>query len=259
MNGVIYLLVTFSATFFGSLAGIGGGILIKPLLDFMGDYPLETINLLSSFAVFTMALVNSFKNRYMLKQLNVKIVGILAISSFLGGIYGKKSFELLINSQNVSMTIVGNIQSLLIIIVMVIVVLLTLNQQRFNGNSNPKLIFPFIAGLGLGIISAFLAIGGGPLNVIILIILWNFSAKEAAVSSIIMILFAQTSSLLQTLSQTSINDYDLTMLPFMIFGAVIGGLIGSQAMKKITDKQVTKLNIILTITIIGINLINILN
>lgn len=65
---LIYFLVAVMATTIGATAGIGGGIIIKPILDFMGGYNLETIGILSSFTVFSMAIVSIIKQiRYKVK------------------------------------------------------------------------------------------------------------------------------------------------------------------------------------------------
>ncbi len=40
---LIYFLVALLSTICGSMAGLGGGVIIKPVLDFLGDYNIETI------------------------------------------------------------------------------------------------------------------------------------------------------------------------------------------------------------------------
>ncbi|WP_343030413.1 TSUP family transporter [Fundicoccus ignavus] len=52
-----------------------------------------------------------------------------------------------------------------------------------------------VVGLSLGTISVFLGIGGGPLNVSLLLWLMSFTMKEAAVYSVAMIFFSQLSKL----------------------------------------------------------------
>ncbi len=38
MNYIIYFLLTLFATSVGSLTGMGGGVIIKPIMDVMGDF-----------------------------------------------------------------------------------------------------------------------------------------------------------------------------------------------------------------------------
>ncbi|MGZ7192251.1 TSUP family transporter, partial [Streptococcus pyogenes] len=79
----------------------------------------------------------------------------------------------------------------------------------------------------VGIISVFLGIGGGPLNIALLMMLYSYSAKEAAVYSLAMIFFAQLSKIV--ILGTHLKDYRLNawlVLGIIIF-AFIGGLVGT--------------------------------
>lgn len=50
---LIYFLVALLSTICGSMAGLGGGVIIKPVLDFLGDYNIETIGVLSACTIFS--------------------------------------------------------------------------------------------------------------------------------------------------------------------------------------------------------------
>lgn len=52
---VIYFLIIFCASTIGSISGMGGGVIIKPALDFIGYHSLSSITFYSSVAVLTMA------------------------------------------------------------------------------------------------------------------------------------------------------------------------------------------------------------
>ena len=47
---IIYTLVILTATSLGAVAGLGGGVIIKPLLDLVGAHDAATINIYSSVA-----------------------------------------------------------------------------------------------------------------------------------------------------------------------------------------------------------------
>ncbi len=57
----LYFLVAILATTIGSLAGIGGGVIIKPAMDFLGHYDLPTISVISSITVLSMAIVSTWR------------------------------------------------------------------------------------------------------------------------------------------------------------------------------------------------------
>ena len=61
MNFLIYFALALFATTVGSLTGMGGGVIIKPLMDVLGDYNVQTIGIVSSITVFSMAVVSVIK------------------------------------------------------------------------------------------------------------------------------------------------------------------------------------------------------
>ncbi len=59
---VLAVLIAFLASFVGSISGIGGGIIIKPVLDLTGQMPIETVNFLSGITVLTMTTSTLIQN-----------------------------------------------------------------------------------------------------------------------------------------------------------------------------------------------------
>ena len=55
---LLYFLIAIGATTVGSLTGMGGGVIIKPLMDLLGGFDVETIGVLSSITVFAMSIVS---------------------------------------------------------------------------------------------------------------------------------------------------------------------------------------------------------
>ena len=50
---LLFLLISFLASIIGSICGIGGGILIKPVLEMVGAASVSTISFLSSCTVLS--------------------------------------------------------------------------------------------------------------------------------------------------------------------------------------------------------------
>ena len=82
------------------------------------------------------------------------------------------------------------------------------------------------------------------------------STKEAALSSLYIIMFSQVTSLIQTCATGTIPDIRITYLIVMVAGGVLGGALGSKINKKISEENVNKLFIALMTVIIGINIYN---
>lgn len=255
----LYFLIALIATTLGSLTGIGGGVIIKPILDFLGDYPIGTISLLSSATVFTMALVNTYRNRFFVKEIDLKILGLLALFSFIGGIIGKTLFYYSLDILGISSNMMMTIQGITLIIILIIVIILTSEQEKIKVQPVTSNILTLLIGLSLGIISSFLAIGGGPLNVIVLIIFWQLSPKQAAIGSVTIILFSQLSSIIQTLTVTPLRTFDLSVLPPMLIAALLGGYIGSHLIHHFAEEKLKHANIGMLVSIITLNVYNIIS
>src|SRR5699024_12677236 len=80
---IIYFLTGLIATMFGSMAGLGGGFIIKPVLDFLGDYGVESIAVLSVSTVFGLGWVSLLTSGKSDVKLNVKSSFPIALGSII--------------------------------------------------------------------------------------------------------------------------------------------------------------------------------
>lgn len=251
----IYFAVGIIATTFGSLAGLGGGVIIKPVLDLLGHYDVGTISILSAATVFSMAVVSLVNSRKTEVNVNVPQSLTLAIGSIIGGIIGKLSFNEIVNAIGIS-DLVTVIQSVMIASLMVAIYIFVRYSHQLKSFYVQNVIIIIIMGFILGLIAAFLGIGGGPFNVAILTLFFSMSPKESALNSIFIIFFSQISALLFTALTTGFAQYDLSMLGYMIVGGILGGYLGSQISKRISNLIVTK---IFTVGLVGIIFISLFN
>ena len=256
MIEIVYLLVALLATIFGSMAGLGGGVIIKPLLDFIGGYNVSTINLLSTFTVFSMAVVSIV--RYIIGK--VKIDGLrtmfLAFGSVIGGIVGNEMFTFFVRLFDEEL--IGIVQSSLLSILLVLTLLFVNFRDKLKTYNIENVIVILLTGLVLGLIASFLGIGGGPINVAVLILIFSMSTKSAAVHSVLIILFSQFSKIVTVGMFSGFDQFDLSMLYYMIPGGVVGGLIGSSLNKKIDETLVKKIFNLLLIFVILLNVYNLI-
>ena len=113
-----------------------------------------------------------------------------------------------------------------------------------------------IIGLVLGILSSFLGIGGGPINLVVLYFFFSMDTKTAAANSLYIILFSQITSLITTLITASVPQFQMISLVVMVAGGIGGGIAGRKINKKIDTAAVDKLFIGLMAVIIVISLWN---
>lgn len=253
---IIYFLVALFSTILGSSAGLGGGIIIKPVLDSLGNYALPTINLLSSSTIFIMSIVTVFYQLKKKDKINPKNTIVVATGSVVGGIIGQKLMSFIL-SKDINIGLINNIQSIIIIILLISVFLYMRNKDNIKSYKINNILAIGLLGLFLGAISAFLGIGGGPINVAAFTILFSMTANEAARNSILVIFFSQGSKIISIAVTTGFSSYNLDMLPYMLVGGVLGGIIGYKINKAASEKSIIKIFNSVTLSIILLNLYNI--
>ena len=117
MLEIIYFLVAILATTIGATAGLGGGVVIKPVLDSMNTFSLPTVNLLSSVTIFVMAVVLIIKQLLKRDKINKKSISLIAIGSVIGGIIGQKILRLLVKHSS-DINNVNILQSVMLIVIL---------------------------------------------------------------------------------------------------------------------------------------------
>ena len=95
-----------------------------------------------------------------------------------------------------------------------------------------------LGGVVLGILSSFLGIGGGPINIMFFLLFFSMSMKEATVYSVAVIFFSQLSKLVTYAVTATVPKFDYRIL--LIPAAVIAGIIGAALNKKANNKIVTR-------------------
>lgn len=74
MIGIIYFIVIVAANIVGTISGLGGGVIIKPVLDFIAADSVAPISFYSTTAVFLMSVVAIFRQMKQGTNLNWKII-----------------------------------------------------------------------------------------------------------------------------------------------------------------------------------------
>jgi len=220
----------------GAISGIGGGIIIKPMLDtFFGLRP-EEINFLSGSTVLAMSIITLLQNRIRKIKLNDRRGIVLALGAVFGGVTGKLIFTVAISVSTGKST--GIIQSGILIFLCAAVLFYMMNKHNIKSVNIISAVPCFFLGLLMGIISAFLGIGGGPINLMILTYFLGLNSKTASLYSIYAICLSQMASLISSIIAGSIPAVPAAILIVMVSGGVIGGLMGSGIYQDMSNRQV---------------------
>ncbi len=235
----ISFMIAFGACIVGAITGMGGGVIIKPLFDILGQFDPQTIGTMSAITVFSMALVSASKAVMNKAPIDFKVAVVVAIGSIIGGTIGQEMLNMV--TASIDKNIVVIVQNICLAIMLLCVFLYMLNKTKIKSFQIKNSFVVFLVGLFLGITSSFLGIGGGPINVVVFIFLFSYNTKMAAVTSIVTIVFAQISKLVSVAIDGSLFEVvsiNYITIILMVVGAISGGLLGAKISSKVDDKKV---------------------
>lgn len=253
----VFLAVSFGASVVGAICGIGGGVLIKPLLDTFGVLSVASISFLSGCTVLAMSCYSVVKTKWSGESLvDMKTGTPLALGAAAGGVAGKMMFQIL-SHQSPNPDQAGAVQALCLLVITLGTMLYTVRKEKIKTHRVTSLPACVAIGLVLGICSSFLGIGGGPINLVVLFFFFSMDTKTAAQNSLYIILFSQITSLINTLVTGTVPEFGIDLLLLMTAGGILGGAVGRIVNKKIQAETVNKLFIGLMILIMLICVYNI--
>ena len=253
---MLVFLIALLSSAAGAICGIGGGVVIKPVMDMFRIDSVAAISFLSGCTVLSMSCYTV--GRAMLAgegRVDVKTGTPLALGAALGGLAGKALFTAVRDLFRQS-DMVGAVQSACLAAITLGTLAYTLCKARIHTHRLTAPAACCAVGLALGICSSFLGIGGGPINLVVLYYFFSMDTRTAAANSLYIILFSQLASLLATLIAGTIPDLQLLMLVWMIAGGIGGGIIGRACSRRMDDRAVEKLFMGLMGVIIAISLFN---
>ena len=253
---MVAFLVSFLASTAGAICGIGGGVIIKPLMDVMHHFDVETIGVLSSITVFAMSIVSVGKQIAQKAKIDFGTAIPLALGSVAGGLLGQWMLKLIVASAPKNLVTV--VQNAVLSVLILAVFLYMRNKSHIKSMSLHGLAPSVLVGVFLGICSSFLGIGGGPINVALIIYLFGYDTKSATVCSIVTILFSQISKLGSVALSTGFAVYDLSILPVMVVGAIAGGFIGASLSKKLQEQTVDRAFNAVQLLVLALAIVNII-
>ena len=248
MNLILFIIAMTSSTI-GAITGIGGGVIIKPVVDILGILSVSVTNFLSACTVLSMSTVSLIRSKKNKIQIDLKYSTFLAIGAAIGGVGGKIIFDSIKNNYQNDSTLVF-LQSVILLLLTVMVLVYMLNKSKIKTYNFKNNLAISVTGLILGILSAFLGIGGGPINLVVLYMLFSMDSKTAAVNSLYVIFFSQIANLLFTIICANVPQFDIISLVAMVIGGISGGLIGSDILKRLSGNGISKVFNVLLIVII---------
>ena len=253
MQILLNFLVCILATTIGGISGVGGGVIIKPVLDAVSGLPVATISFLSGCTVLAMTITSMLRSIGGEVKVEPRRGTLLAIGAAVGGIVGKQLFDIVKDAGGSAVSVA---QQVLMILLTLGVLVYTMNRPRIRTLDVKNEAACVIIGLALGVLSSFLGIGGGPINLAVLYYFFSMDSKTAAINSLYVILFSQGASFLNTILRGTVPEFQWPVLIVMVIGGVVGGTLGRSISKRLSNSGVDRLFFWLLIAITGISCYN---
>jgi len=215
----------FVAGILGSMIGLGGGIIVVPVLTFLGFPPtLAASN--SLFAAFSNAVASTFsysRQKRIEYSLGLKL-GLLSIPGTVLGAYV---------SSDVAPAIFKVLFGLVLVSSAVYIFLRKKIDTKEKTLSKQMIVFAIGASFFAGIISSFFGIGGGTVFVPLMVVGMGMTMKKAAPTSQFILLFASLSGIIV---HSILGHPDFMQAGLLAIGAFIGGLVGARLSLDIKER-----------------------
>ncbi|HBA93896.1 MAG TPA: sulfite exporter TauE/SafE family protein, partial [Ruminococcaceae bacterium] len=95
---IIISIVIFLSCTIGATVGLGGGVIIKPVLDSMNFASVDVVNFISSFAVFAMSISSMIRHKIQNTKFDKKTALLVSFGAVGGGFIGNRLFRLFLDA-----------------------------------------------------------------------------------------------------------------------------------------------------------------
>lgn len=212
------------------LIGGGGSILTVPILVyFLGVGPHEAVTM-SLAVVGATSLLGSFLH-YGKNNIDLRVGALFGASGIIGAFIGSPLTALV--SSEVLLLSFG--------VLMLVVALLMIrrrNRMADNPEHRPHLVQAILAGLGVGVLTGFLGVGGGFLIVPALVLFGGLDMRKAIGTSLFVIFLNCVAGLIGHLGK-EVLDFGLTFVVMVL--AVGGAVAGTMVSHRVAPRHLQKI------------------
>ena len=238
--GFIIFAVCLCASTIGGICGIGGGVIIKPVLDALGLMSVSAISFLSGISAMMMAAISVFWQRK-LHLVEVRTGSLLAVGSIVGGIAGYSLFQA-IRAAAQQDALVGMVQAILLGLVTLLTLVYSAFLRSRLRSYEVKAPAAWIAiGCLMGLLSSVLGLGGGPMYLAVGVFAFCMATKQAAANSLYIILCSQLANLVTYLVRGTVPAFPWPYLLIMAAAGFLGGMLGTRINRRISEKTTERL------------------
>jgi len=216
----------FAAGILGSMIGLGGGIIVVPVLTFLG-FPPTVAASNSLFAALSNSIAStiSYSRQKRIEYFLGLKLGLLAIpGTILGAIL----------STDIAPDIFKILFGLVLIASAIYIFLRKQIESKEKVISKQMIIFAIGSSFFAGIISSFFGIGGGIIFVPLMVVGMGMSMKKAAPTSQLILFFASLSGVIV---HSVLGHPDFLQAGFLAIGSFFGGLVGAKLSLSVKERN----------------------
>ena len=258
---VIAFLIAMLASLLGAMLGIGGGSIFVPLMDMavsFGAIDISFQEIIATSLVCVIATSNVSSVVYIRRKItNIRLAIFLGITNVMGAAAGailrahfpdnilRMIFGVFLVFASVNMLRKRDLRERVYNATDILALKLKLNASYYDEAERKEVRYTLnntLRGLLLGFIGGFLAgllgIGGGTVNVPIMVLILGTPQKVAAATSLLIIGMNGATGGLIDLTLGHINPY---IVSAAIFGILIGAYIGTRFLRKLRNEALRKI------------------
>ncbi|MCH9658032.1 sulfite exporter TauE/SafE family protein [archaeon] len=230
------VLLGFVAGVLGSMIGLGGGIIVVPVLTFLGFSPTAAASnsLFAALSNATASTISYSRQKRIDFSLGIKL-GILSIpGTVLGAVV----------STDVAPDIFKILFGFVLIASSVYIFLRKKIETKEKTLSKQMAVFVVAASFSAGIISSFFGIGGGVVFVPLMVVGMGMMMKRAAPTSQLVLFFASLSGVVV---HSLLGHPDFVQAGLLAVGSFFGGLLGARISLRVRERY---LQILVTVVLL---------
>ncbi len=212
--------------FMAGLVGIGGGIVIIPLLVYVAGLPVKLatgISMVQAFFATVSGLLIHRRNRTVDTKLGI-ILGAMGISGALVGSFGSAYLS-------------GRTLLTIYLLLVIVAVVLMFMAPRGSESSSYRIHYPLAAALGLavGALAGALGVGGGFIMTPLMISVLKIPTRVAVGTSLLMILPTTFSG---SIGKVATGQFDLAIAMVIVAGSIVGAQFGGRANARFSPRTI---------------------
>ena len=234
------VLLGFAAGILGSMIGLGGGVIVVPVLTFLG-FPPTVAASTSLFAALSNATASTISYS-MQKRIDFSLGIKLGILSIPGTVLGA------VVSTDVESDVFKILFGFVLIASSAYIFLRKKIETKEKILSKQMAVFAVAASFFAGIVSSFFGIGGGIVFVPLMVVGMGMMMKRAAPTSQLVLFFASLSGVIV---HSVLGHPDFVQAGLLAVGSFFGGLLGARISLRVRERYLQILVSVVLLIVAG--------